>query len=362
MQVCAATVAYNDPKELARLLSSLTNQGPALNGLIIIDNSTDWHAAENRKIFNAHFEQYPFAHYHKNKTNIGSAGGFCHAMRIAHENSFDWVWLLDQDGVVTDFCLAELVKNFNNGDILCPKVVDIDQPWLTLTYKRCKKNFFGRLYPVPLSTLNCPIDAFGTHGTLVSKRVMDSIGYYDACNFFVGLEDYDYAHRAQQANFVITLVGAAEAMHPNFPRKKATRDARFRRGAPSTQTPEQNAASVKSSHEGAIRDDSMPTNLKKHRPASLGCITNAKRVKNCHERDMALFFSNFYFLTESLARWQFALAFAYSLFNGLVAKLVKGNEICLTRTVNTYVRCFISNLRRDWPYGCVCQFCQHILE
>ena len=50
---------------------------------------------------------------------------------------------------------------------------------------------------------------------------MDSIGYYDACHFFVGLEDYDYARRALEAKFAIIAVDAAEVRHPDLRRKKA---------------------------------------------------------------------------------------------------------------------------------------------
>src|SRR5665647_624395 len=105
VQVCAATVAYNNPKELMRLLSSLSNQGQALGGLIIIDNSDHLYTAENRKVFDTHSKRYPFAHYHKTNCNVGSAGGFRQGMKIAHENGFDWIWLLDQDGVASDLCL-----------------------------------------------------------------------------------------------------------------------------------------------------------------------------------------------------------------------------------------------------------------
>ena len=83
VQVCATTVAYNDPKELARLLTSLTNQGPALSGLIVIDNSDQTYSAENKRVFDTHATQYPFARYHKTKSNVGSAGGFYHGMKIA---------------------------------------------------------------------------------------------------------------------------------------------------------------------------------------------------------------------------------------------------------------------------------------
>jgi len=340
VQVCAATVAYNDPKELARLLSSLTNQGPSLSGLIVIDNSDHTYSAENKKVFDTHSRQYPFSYYHRTKSNVGSAGGFHHGMKVAHENGFDWLWPVDQDGVASDLCLTELLKRANDGDILCPKKVDIDRPWVVFTHERLKKNFFGHLRPVRLSADMCQIDAFGTHGVLISKKVMDLIGYYDACHFFVGFEDYDYARRALPAKIAIIAVDAAEVRHPDLRRKTALQESPLR-----------------------PRDESkLGAAINKIRPEHLGYVIPPSRGKHCCSKNRYLLtFSWLYFVTESLSRWQFAIAFLYSLCV-LFIKSATENEICVKKTLDAYVKCLASNLRKEWPYGCVEEFCRRILQ
>ena len=60
MQVCAITVAYNNPKELARLLRSLQSQ-TSLSGLIVLDNSREEYLKENEAIFRTHADRYQFA-------------------------------------------------------------------------------------------------------------------------------------------------------------------------------------------------------------------------------------------------------------------------------------------------------------
>jgi rhamnopyranosyl-N-acetylglucosaminyl-diphospho-decaprenol beta-1,3/1,4-galactofuranosyltransferase len=334
VQVCAATVAYNNPKELTRLLSSLMNQGQALSGLIIIDNSDHRHTAENRKVFDTHAPQYPFARYYKTKSNVGSAGGFRHGMKIGHENGFDWVWVLDQDGAASDLCLTELLKRAEDGDILCPKKVGIDNPSVVYTRKRLKKNFFGHLRPVRLSADMSQIDAFGTHGVLISKKVMDSIGYYNACNFFIGYEDYDYARRALQAKFAIIAVDEAVVRHPDL--------------APTPLSP---------------RGKRKPVDIHRFRPDLLGYVTNPGRGGHCCKKDRSLLiFSWFYFLTKNLTSWQFAVALAYSLCMLFVKFAWIKNEIHVKKTLDAYVKCLTSNVRKEWPYGCVEEFCRHILE
>jgi rhamnopyranosyl-N-acetylglucosaminyl-diphospho-decaprenol beta-1,3/1,4-galactofuranosyltransferase len=339
VQVCAATVAYNDPKELARLLSSLTNQGPALRGLIVIDNSDHRYSAENKKVFDTHSRQYPFTYYHQTKSNVGSAGGFHHGMKVAHENGFDWLWPVDQDGVASDLCLTELLKRADDGDILCPKKVDIDRPWVVFTRERLKKNFFGHLRPVRLSADMSQIDAFGTHGVLISKKVMDSIGYYDACHFFVGFEDYDYARRALPAKIAIIAVDAAEVRHPDLRAKEALQESPLR-----------------------PRDESrIGAVVNRFRPEHFGYVVTPKRdEQRCLKNRSLLTFSWLYFVTQSLSRWQFVTAFVYSLCV-LFIKYAMENEICMRKTLNAYVKCLRSNLRKEWPYGCVEEFCRRIL-
>lgn len=65
-------------------------------------------------------------------------------MKIAHENDFDWVWLLDQDGTVSPNCLMELLKYGEKGDLLCPNKCDQD---LALCSRPSvfAKNFFWEL-------------------------------------------------------------------------------------------------------------------------------------------------------------------------------------------------------------------------
>jgi hypothetical protein len=173
-------------------------------------------------------------------------------MKIGHENGFDWVWVLDQDGAASDLCLTELLKRAEDGDILCPKKVGIDNPSVVYTRKRLKKNFFGHLRPVRLSADMSQIDAFGTHGVLISKKVMDSIGYYNACNFFIGYEDYDYARRALQAKFAIIAVDEAVVRHPDL--------------APTPLSP---------------RGKRKPVDIHRFRPDLLGNVTNPGRGGHC---------------------------------------------------------------------------------
>ncbi|MGZ4865426.1 MAG: glycosyltransferase family 2 protein, partial [Halobacteriota archaeon] len=172
-----------------------------------------------------------------------------------------------------------------------------------------------------------------THGVLISNRVIDAIGYYDSCHFFTGLEDYDYANRALRAKFVVLLIGTAEVQHPDHRRKRA------------------------------ISDQKKRAEVHKLRPVHLGIVPNVAQVSFARNKRRSLaLFSQFYYFTTSLTRWQFTVAFIYSLCDNLLSKFTKTNELCLRKTLNTYVKCFTSNIRREWHLGCVEEFCQLILD
>ena len=107
-------------------------------------------------------------------------------MKIAHEKEFDWVWLLDQDGTTEKGCLASLLRNAGQADILCPQIVNIDNPEMVLPQSGAVQNFGVEWYG--LHSLKVATSLFATHGApLISKLVIDRIGYYDPHNFLLVL-------------------------------------------------------------------------------------------------------------------------------------------------------------------------------
>jgi rhamnopyranosyl-N-acetylglucosaminyl-diphospho-decaprenol beta-1,3/1,4-galactofuranosyltransferase len=322
VQVCAVTVAYNNPEELTRLLSSLNNQHDALCGLVIIDNSDERYSGENKKVFNINAPQYVFSRYSK-KNNIGSAGGFRSGMEIAHENGFHWVWLLDQDGVVSSGCLTELLRHAEDGDILCPNILDIERPHYSLP-KAYAINFLGGFYPAIWCLTRCQIRLFGTHGALISKKSLDTIGYYDDSLFFVGAEDFDYGYRATEAGLVIVLVLGANAQH---------------------------------------RVQHMPsTKLMKLLPRNLIGITNTKKRVPCKKTRSSEAFSHAYFESKRLKSWQFGITIIYSLCLVLYIKITSRSLISLKKTLRLWLKCLACSLKKEWPYSSIDELCRSILR
>jgi glycosyltransferase involved in cell wall biosynthesis len=331
VQVCAVTVAYNNPEELTRLLSSLEKQNDSLNGLVIIDNSDDCYSVANKRIFNFYSKKYTLARYHKTENNVGSAGGFRQGMQIAHENGFQRVWLLDQDGIVSSGCLTELLRHAEEGAILCPNIFDIEQPHFSLP-KAYAMNFLGGLYPAVWCLTRCQIRAFGTHGALISKKCLNTIGYYDDSLFFVGAEDFEYGYRATEAGFVIALVLGANAQH-RVPY------------VPSTKVPY------------------VPsTKVAKLLPRFLPGVTNPHNGMPCMKTRSAEAFSHAYFESKRLKSWQFGMALAYSLCLVLYIKITLESQISLKKTLRLWLQCLACSLKKEWPYSSIGELCRSILR
>jgi GT2 family glycosyltransferase len=364
-KVCAVTIAYNNPGELTRLVESLTSQGSPLRGLIIIDNSDQTYAAENEHVFRLQSRQYEFAHYHKTKNNVGSAGGFRRGMQVAHGNGFDWVWLLDQDGAVSPSCLTELLKHREDGDILCPNLIDIDQPRLSTPFAFLS-NFFGELFPATSCSTSCRVCNFGTNAALISRTTLDTIGYYDDSHFFVGWEDLDYGYRAVQAGLVILFVPGALALHPTKGQNSSLKNA----AELVTRTPlkHQRRGEYVDPKFGFLdaldaRKQKLASRIRRSLPRHLKYVTDVyTKERPCSRAQRSSPFSQAYLECKRLESWQFGAALAYSICCALRRKVAGETEISLTITLRLYLISLAHSLKGDWPYGSVEQLCREILK
>ena len=328
-QVCAITVAFNNPEELSHLLRSLPGT-TSLSGLIVVDNSEDHYIKDNQSSFQEYSQGYAFARYIEVGRNIGSAGGFALGMKTAHGKAFDWIWLLDQDGTIENKCLAVLLQYAHQADILCPKIVDIRNPRCELSYLRGVQNVWGKIIPVRSQATNQSIDFFASHGTLVSRKVLDRVGYYDSDNFFVRGEDYDYSFRAKTNGMTILLVVDAEVRHPNFLHKISKMS----------------------------RVDKV---INKLLPEFLGCISNQLTYEhNCAPKGRSLaVLSDAYLSTKRLNTQQFWAALFFSLIFVSLHKII-GRACSWKKTLRMYRFCAASKFQKKWLFSSLQEFCQFV--
>jgi len=166
--VCAVVVTYNRKNLLLECLEAIRRQTRPVDAIYIIDNaSTDGTPEvlkENGYIpelppFNLS-EPYEIEHkisnlvdgnpinvfYVRMYENTGSAGGFYEGVKRGYERGYDWLWLMDDDGLPEKDCLMNLYKCTNDLNIVGSLVVASDNS-SELTWKLRVVDSLGNFIP-----------------------------------------------------------------------------------------------------------------------------------------------------------------------------------------------------------------------
>jgi rhamnopyranosyl-N-acetylglucosaminyl-diphospho-decaprenol beta-1,3/1,4-galactofuranosyltransferase len=104
MRICAVIVTYNRPELLIRCLAGVRNQALRPEAVMVVDNCSHTPAAYVLRRLAKELQIFRF------KQNTGGAGGFHFGMAEAFRQGFDAVWLMDDDGIPSESCLANLVE------------------------------------------------------------------------------------------------------------------------------------------------------------------------------------------------------------------------------------------------------------
>jgi len=105
--VVAVTVTYASRKHLLmRTLKAASREG--VQAIVVVDNGSDWPVKELENC--SDFAPISVVTL---PTNTGSAGGFSAGMMTATEMNATHIWILDDDNVPSQGCLAKLLYKYN---------------------------------------------------------------------------------------------------------------------------------------------------------------------------------------------------------------------------------------------------------
>lgn len=230
--VAAIIVTFNRKDLLLDCIQSVIKQSRNADLVFIIDNfSTDGtpnmlHEAgiipflpektltENRIITNeiSSKEQQKAIEiiYVRKYKNDGSAGGFNEGMKLAYEKGFDWVWLMDDDGIPANDQLEKLLKYSIRYDLVFSNALVIN--------KEIRTNLAFGLgnYTLVNETKDSEvifnqINPF--NGTFIHRDVISKIGLVKKEMFIWG-DESEYLNRAKKNGFRIATIVKAEHYHP----------------------------------------------------------------------------------------------------------------------------------------------------
>lgn len=219
--VCAVIVTYNRKALLRECLTGLKNQSRPLERILVVNNlSTDGTGAMLE-------EEFPDVSVLSMKSNLGGAGGFKVGMQTAHEQGFDWIWVMDDDAEPRVDTLERLLAAASTlqtqaGYIekplaLCPLIWGVRNAEAENYHHKTIDHLF-RERPVDLSKESgsiIPIDANAFVGPLFNRFGMTQLGL-PRDEYFLWCDDTEYTYRFSQRGGCF-LVKDAVINHKDVP-------------------------------------------------------------------------------------------------------------------------------------------------
>lgn len=210
MKIAAIIVTYNRLDLLQRCYNALLDQSEENFIIVVVNNgSTDgtkeWLDKPKDRLIAIH------------QNNKGGAGGFYSGMKFAYEAGYDWMWLMDDDGIPAKNQLQELIHVSEANSFLFSNalVCDIEDP-LSLSFGLSEnivnvKDVEGQKW---IKNLINPFN-----GTLIHRKVVDKIGFIKKEMYIWG-DEAEYTLRAITNGINVYTICSAIHFHPKNKGKK----------------------------------------------------------------------------------------------------------------------------------------------
>lgn len=216
MKVAAAVVTFNRKDELVKNIRAILSQTLVVDRYYVIDNhGTDQTEALLRE---EGLLDNPVINYVYLPENIGGAGGFYTGLRMAYDDGYDYICLMDDDGRPADENmmrnLVEKAKSLHKkkGEILLNSLVyGPDGNTLSFGLSGGIKTKENALKRGTNNLIEGTINPF--NGTLVSRELVKKIGFPNK-EFFIKGDEQDYFYRALNAGAFVATVVNSNYYHP----------------------------------------------------------------------------------------------------------------------------------------------------
>ena len=201
-KICAIVVTYNRLSDLKKCIVALKEQTLKCDIIIINNGSTD-----GTKEYLATIDGVNVI----NQNNLGGAGGFYSGTKYAYEHGYEWIWMMDDDGLPDKDQLQQLLFTASSHGFKILNALVIDK-------EDHSHLAFGKHEPI--DTINIeneyikqPLSPF--NGTFIHRSVIDKVGFIKKEMFIWG-DEREYTARIKQAKFTIGTIPSALHYHPLF--------------------------------------------------------------------------------------------------------------------------------------------------
>ena len=188
IKVAAVVVTYNRLQLLKECIEALRNQTYKNLDLVIINNgSTD----ETKEYLDAQADVKAI-----HQENLGGAGGFYAGTKYAYDNGYEWIWMMDDDGLPANNQLEELLKaaDKHQKKVLNALVVSKTDPTRLAFGTQAKLADLDMTADIT-DKMYCPFN-----GTFIHRSVMDKVGFIKKEMFIWG-DEQEYRQRMMKAGY-----------------------------------------------------------------------------------------------------------------------------------------------------------------
>lgn len=204
-RVCAVVVTFNRRELLRECLRALEGQQRPVDHILVIDNASTDGTGE---LLDAEF---PGVENVRLEVNGGGSGGFHEGVKRAYAQGYDWMWLMDDDGIPNPDCLQLLMEKAVPGACVLPVQQGREGKHGILGWKGGRWLNLDHITKIPIgypegTPALAPKDLLFTFvGPLISRAVVKRVGLPHG-GFFIWFDDFEYAFRIRRLmkpNFIV---------------------------------------------------------------------------------------------------------------------------------------------------------------
>ncbi|HSB65951.1 MAG TPA: glycosyltransferase family 2 protein [Anaerolineales bacterium] len=208
---------WNDAPNSLACLESITKLDYSNFNVVIVDNgSTDGSEAQIQNHF-------PGMHLICNGRNLGFAGGVNVGLEYAYHQGAKYLLLVNNDTLLDPPMLSEMVKaaeGHPQAGLLTPKIFYYHDPTLIWSAGARWVRFPPRAVMIGLRRRDHPrydvprrVDFATGCVLMITRKIIDEVGYLDPIYYPIYHEDYDYSARVTEAGWEIWYVPTAKLWH-----------------------------------------------------------------------------------------------------------------------------------------------------
>lgn len=237
--VAAVVVTYNRKELLIECLEALRNQTHKPDAIFIIDNKSN-DGTPNLLLEKKYISKLPVndssenqliknqlsslnipsenieINYVRKFENDGGAGGFYEGMKRAYEAGYDWLWMMDDDGIADNNQLKELLDAPQQYKYRNALVIDIkDNSKLAFGLRG-----YSRISEIAEKNI-IENETNPFNGTFIHKEIPHNIGLIKKEMFIWG-DETEYMNRTKKNGFEIATIIKAKHYHPKNKGKTET--------------------------------------------------------------------------------------------------------------------------------------------